>query len=311
MNREQEFFLEKLGFQNGSKNKWDGTSIWYGRRNGYEVTSNKVDNKTTHFSIGAYQEFPEANQQLVNFFAELRFFKRLEFVSKYITFQTPTSNITKHSDEVLAELDAIIQFLGTNGFATGCFISGEQGALSLYNINGRFMMLSEAGIGILQTEEQANKIRIKNTNENFGLGLLAAVLAAFVVGALIVGIGRLGYRFFYLSVLMPIAIFGAYNIGAKKTSVGSRLFLTLFSIAATFGALYVDWTFTVMSELEMSFKDAVTVLNTILFNPVPELQAARGELIKDAAIPVLVAVVASVIGFFMDAKKDNVSITKM
>lgn len=312
MNREQEFFLEKLNFQNGSKNKWDGTSIWHGRRNGYEITSYRTDNVTTFFSIGAYHESPEANAKLSTLFTQLQYFKNLSFVAKYITFQTTLKAINKNSEEVLAELDSVLQFLSTNGFATGCFISGEQGALNLYNINGRFLMLTEAGIGILQSQEQARKVEIKNRNENFGLGFLAALAAAIVVGAIIVGIGQLGYRFYYLSVLMPIGIFGAYNFAAKKTSFGSRLFLTIFSIAATFGALYVDWAITLAKLWGVGLKDAIDQLNIVLFNPIDANYAsARIELLGDAAVPVIVAAIASIIGFFVDMKKDNVNITKM
>lgn len=309
---EREFFVERLGFQAGTNNKWSGTQVWYGARKGFEMTAYRTDNIKMFYCIGAYHESPEEAARLLNYFSQLKHLKDLTFVSRYITFHGTFKAVNKNADELQAELDGLLQYLAENGFSTGCFISGEKGPLSLYQVNSKYLLVSETGIRVLQHEEQSYKVEIQNRNENFGLGFLAALGAAIVVGAIIVGAGQIGYRFYYLSVLMPLGIFGAYNFAAKKTSIGSRLFLMIFSIIATFGALYVDWCVTVMRELQFGLKDSVDFVNMTLFNPEPyALENLRNQLIGDAAIPMIIAAGASILGFFMDMKKDDLNIKKI
>lgn len=49
---EREFFVERLGFQAGTNNKWSGTQVWYGARKGFEMTAYRTDNIKMFYCIG-------------------------------------------------------------------------------------------------------------------------------------------------------------------------------------------------------------------------------------------------------------------
>jgi len=122
--------------------------------------------------------------------------------------------------------------LKNNGF-TGCDELGGVYNINLYSINGSYSYYSIDNVSYLQTRLSQVKEQEKAKKERVPLGILAALGGAIAGAALIILIGKLGYIYFYASVLMVMLIVKPYKKAAGKFSVVSAVITGVLSLISS------------------------------------------------------------------------------
>lgn len=244
----------------------------FGNYKGYYITFAFMTNPYI-VKVNAFSPSDEKNAQLASFLAKqkenIKGLLEVEVSDFFFVLSIKTSALMKNlPSSVNGIVDPIINYLGENGYTSGCEECGSSTeTLSCYEINGGHYFLCSACTGSIADSLQANQNVVKSQKSNLPAGLIGAFLGSLIGCILWVIIYKLGYIAGLAGAVTAICAMKGYELLGghldKKGVIGSVVIM----IVSIYLANKLAWSweaYDALKEYGFSFFDCFRNIGAIL-----------------------------------------------
>lgn len=167
-------------------------------------------------------------------------------------------------------LNALVNFLRTEGFQNGCQSCGNENSSACY-VSGSYMLLCPNCFAKLQNDNTMAYTQKQNRSENVIGGIVGALLGSLLGVASIVVLSQLGYVAALSGVIMAICTLKGYEmLGGKLTKKGIIISVILMILMTIFGDR-IDWAIVIAREVEIDVITAFRIFPELLLNDIIDM----------------------------------------
>ncbi len=157
-----------------------------------------------------------------------------------------------------------VRFLSASGYSACCEESGETDNVSAYIVAGDPKILSENSFLNASKGISAKELELSKKRENIIAGIAGALIGSILGAGAIVLIAQIGYVSIWGGLLMGILTIKGYELLSGKFSIKGMLISVVIMIGMVYLSNQLDWTFTIMHEAEVGFKEAFAAVNEVV-----------------------------------------------
>ena len=245
------FARERLSYDPAS-------GVYSGSRSGYTFTLRQLGYRqfALRFSVSRYGSPPD-KAALKQFKKGCRPIRGFQLQGYGVSFSVVTrTGPERMAEDISAAIGAAVSFFSMNGCQSCCEACGRavETSACVVGLNTRLLCEEDftgaSQAAITRAEEQAQK------PENVIGGIVGAALGALIGGAVIVGLGQLGYLATWSGIIMGVCAVKGYELlGGKLTTKGIVISCILMA-AMVYLAHRMDWAITIAKELSMGVGEA-------------------------------------------------------
>lgn len=266
----------------GLKFDAEGGAI-YGQRGTYDVTIYPQNANYPYMLTVAVsaqrQDGPLSKDICKNFKKENKAVSGLAQNGSILTMSL--KNYTKQPvllDHLNQALNALVNFLRTEGFQNCCQSCGDENPTTCY-IAGSYMHLCQNCFTKLQSDTTMAYAQKNNRAENVLGGIVGALLGSLLGVASIVILSQLGYVAVISGIIMAICTLKGYELlGGKLTKKGMIISIVIM-IAMTFFGDRLDWAFVVAQEVELDLWTSFRIFPALLQEGIVDMVGYVGNLV--------------------------------
>lgn len=279
--------------------KADGYTVFHGQPKGIRTVLYFYDrNKFFHIKFAATKKSSTVySESLLQELRDLAKVTQVQENEHFIEVKGKTSLRTSSTLETLeAILDKLLPFLEKEEYSSGSFDSGvDDGTVKLTEIDQEYYYLSQADFRARTRVLDEKKGSIEDTQENYLLGLLGAIVGAALGGTLWLLVGHLGYIVWIAGFLTIFLGFQGYKLLGKKVGVVGVVLVFVLSILAIVVAHFGVWIWEFYNAAR-GFDPSYKLLDAIKITP--EIIFSDKELLKPFLTDLLLGVGVMIIGGF-------------
>ena len=190
--------------------------------------------------------------QLTPLFNSNKKLKDYHFNQHSIEFTVLPMMTEKGQGKLIIEvLDIITNVLRQNGFTSGCTMCGTDAKLEWYSVGSSPVCICDTCRGTVMQAAKAEQEELENTDPNYIMGLIGAVLGTLAAGAIFVLILQLNR--ILISFLLPLIPFGLYSVMGKKVTWFGSISTGIIYLVGFFLAVKLGMVWYISREAELDF----------------------------------------------------------
>ena len=282
MNKKVKGNYEKLAQSTGLRFD-EQSGLLYGYRNGfsfmlYALNENAPYSLTAAVSARRGGE-PLSKEECKQFVKEHKKVVSLVQNGYVITMALANTGNQEKLKETLDDgLNAMINFLRTNGFENCCQTCGNPGETETVVAGNAYMQLCPDCFARMQQTQALDSGQKKRRKENLLGGIVGALIGSLLGVACIVILGQLGYVAALSGLVMAVCTMKGYDLlGGKLSMKGILIGVVLMGIM-TYAGNQLDWAITVAREFEVDIATAYRAVPLLMEEEVIEAGAYWGNL---------------------------------
>lgn len=203
--------------------------------------------------------FPQLKVQSNNRIATYRVEKnRIVFTTKQVVF---VAGLLK---DIYESVQAITNYLNTNGYVDCCGECQSAEALDTSIINGNAHILCDACYGNVVSALEQNKQIIKAKKGNLLTGIVGAFIGSLIGVIVFVLIGQLGYIAAISGIVMAVCTLKGYELLGGKISIAGVISSCVIMAIMVWFSTNLDLSIAISTEFEMSVFDSFKLLPQVL-----------------------------------------------
>lgn len=213
------------------------------------------------------------------------------------------SSERKQSKLIISILDTITNVLRQNGCTQGCSSCGSDTHMEWYSVGNSAACLCDTCSASVIKAAKAEQDAYDNTEVNYFMGLVGAVLgtlAACAIFILILQLNRI-----LISALLPLIPFGLFGAMGKKLNLPGSILTCIIYITGFFLATRLGMVWYISRETGLDFSALWTDLGYFVEKYEPVKEYFMSVYIKGFGVSALVAVIAA-IALPLSANKNSV-----
>lgn len=312
--------LAAMASENGL-NYDDQSGTVFGRKNGYEVMVNRIENNMTTISISASRNGEAPDNAELKLFVKnnKKVLANYSLAHHKIMFNVMAGmSMSKRVEKVSQALNLITEFFNSNNYENCCQECGNVGITESYVVSGAPKMSCNACFAHHANEVDSNNEIAKRKKENIPAGIIGALFGALIGAVVIVVVAKLGYVAWISGVVMGVCTLKGYEILGKKLGVVGAIVSFVIMIGMTFLAYQVFQTMELVELFKTSlntdvsffdmFKEVMPLLKEldVAYPSEGIMTSYYTELIKFYAFT-LIGAIPTAIGIMREKKLGNVT----
>lgn len=247
----------------------------------YTVANYDVNSKKFVTTISAYKY--DSVDELIALLNSRSYGKakaKVEGNTIVLTFSVPFST-TKMKEIFDESIDPLIRELKAREFTSGSFLTGmDDGTISLVRVGPDYVFLTESDHHAYAREMEEYKAEIRDSHENFILGIIGILISAAVGGAVHFLFFKAGYYVFIVPLAMSSFAYILYKKLAGRTSIFT-IFAMLFILLPTiFGCLLIEYSADIIEYYGIQGVSFFSVVEDV-WDMVKDFPDVRNQFIKD------------------------------
>lgn len=156
--------------------------------------------------------------------------------------------VDKNVQVIRKTMDGLITYFETHEYKN-CDQLGEEGETCVYKLSDGYAFLNYNSADVVKSALSKEQVIDSAKMENFGLGIIGALVGGIAASFIIFLIARLGYVSTYGSIIMGVAIVYGYKFKGNKLSKLSAALCVILAVALTYLVFRLDLAVSIYSAV--------------------------------------------------------------